>query len=134
MKLYSNTEHILASPEKVFNLLISITQNNQIPILPQVTNWTKLVDGCSFTIKNMINCSVRLTAQSPFNNVEYTISTDKNISAVAQFTIAENGSGCTLQIGVTADVPLLMEPMIKGPLEQGLNKGVLKIKEWAERI
>lgn len=134
MTINSNKEAIATTPEKLYNILISFIQNNQMPIIPQVSNWTKLEDGCSFTIMDMINCSMRLTGKTPYSEVMYAIGTDKNMSANAIFQIKEDGDQSELQISVEADVPLFMQMMVKSPLEQSLNKGVLKIKELAERI
>ena len=134
MTINSNKETIAATPEKLYNILINFIQNNQTPIIPQVSNWTKLEDGCSFTIMNMINCSMRLTGQSPYSKVTYAIGTDKNMSANATFNIEDTNGQSELQISFDADVPIFMQMMIKSPLEQSLNKGVLKIKEMAEKI
>lgn len=134
MKLNSNTETISATPEKLYNILINFTKNNQVPILPQVSNWQNLEDGCSFTVMNMINCSMRLTGQTPYQHVQYTISTDKNINANAAFFIEDLGTSSNLHIAVEADVPIFLQPMIKTPLEHSLNNGLHKIKELAERI
>lgn len=133
MKVKSTKENIAAPAEKLYNLLISFIQNGSTPILPQVTNWTKLDDGCSFTIMNMFNCTMRLVEQMPFSKVTYNISTDKNMSAVANFDIEDNGSSCGLLISVDAEVPLFLSGMVKTPLEQALNQGIIKIKELAER-
>lgn len=134
MTIDSNKETIAATPEKLYNILINFIQNNQTPIIPQVSNWTKLEDGCSFTIMNMINCSMRLTGQSPYSKVTYAIGTDKNMSANATFNIEDTNGQSELQISFDADVPIFMQMMVKSPLEQSLNKGVLKIKEMAEKI
>lgn len=134
MTINSNKETIAATPEKLYNILINFIQNNQTPIIPQVSNWTKLEDGCSFTIMNMINCSMRLTGQSPYSKVTYAIGTDKNMSANATFNIEDTNGQSELQISFDADVPIFMQMMVKSPLEQSLNKGVLKIKEMAEKI
>lgn len=134
MTINSNKETIAATPEKLYNILINFIQNNQKPIIPQVSNWTKLEDGCSFTIMNMINCSMRLTGQSPYSKVTYAIGTDKNMSANATFNIEDTNGQSELQISFDADVPIFMQMMVKSPLEQSLNKGVLKIKEMAEKI
>lgn len=134
MKIISDKETIAAAPEKVYQILVNFLNINQIPEVPQISNWTKLDDGCSFTIMNMINCSMRLTDHQPFTRVEYTIGTDKGMQATATAHIGEHAGVSSLQIEINAEVPIFMQPMIKGPLTQAINKGLVKIKELAERI
>lgn len=133
MKITSDKETIATTPERLYNVLVNFLNIEQIPEIPQVSNWTKLDDGCSFTIMNMITCAMRLTDQQPFSRVGYTISTDKGMEAQAKGIIQETGAGCSIQIEIDADVPVFMQPMIKGPLTQAINKGLTKIKELAER-
>jgi len=133
MKITSDKETIATTPERLYNVLVNFLNIDQIPAMPQVSNWTKLEDGCSFTIMDMITCAMRLTEQQPFSQVAYTISTDKGMQAQAVGHIQDEGAGSSIQIEIDADVPIFMQPMIKGPLTQAINKGLAKIKELAER-
>ena len=69
MKINSDKETIATTPERLYNVLVNFLNIDQIPEIPQVSNWTKLDDGCSFTIMNMITCAMRLTDQQPFSRV-----------------------------------------------------------------
>lgn len=133
MKIQSNKENITISPERIFNALLNFTRNQQAPSIPQITNWTVTNDGCSFTINNMVTCNFKLTEQIPFSKVSFLIDTDKKFSATADVLIEDTGYGSNVQIVAEADVPIFMLPMLKGPVEQALNKALLKIKEMAER-
>lgn len=133
MKIQSNKENLTISPDSVFNALLNFTRNQQAPSIPQITNWTTTNDGCSFTINNMVTCTFKLSGQIPFSKVSYLIDTDKKFSATADFLIEEADYGSNVQIIAEADVPIFMQPMLKGPIEQALNKALLKIKEMAER-
>lgn len=134
MKITSNTETISATPEKIFNLLVSFAHADHAPAIPQVSDWTNLENGFRFTIAGMITCTMQLADQRPFSRIEYQVSTDKGISATAAFLIEEAGSGSQLRIEADADAPIFMQAMIKKPLEQAMNKGLAKLKEMAERI
>ena len=134
MKITSNKETFAATPEKVFNVLIGFAKNEQVPSIPQVSDWKNLENGCQFTIASMLTCSMLLTDQVPFTRVVYQISTDKGISANATFHIQDLGNQCEVQIEAEANAPLFMQAMIKTPIEQAMNKGLAKLKEMAERM
>ena len=55
MKITSNTETVSATPEKLFNLLVSFAHADHAPAIPQVSDWTNLEDGFRFTIAGMIS-------------------------------------------------------------------------------
>lgn len=134
MKITSNKETIAATPEKLFNVLIGFAKTEQVPNIPQVSDWKSLENGCQFTIANMITCSMVLTEQTPFSRVGYQISTDKGISADAIFHIEVMGPSCQVQIEADANAPIFMQAMIKTPIEQAMNKGLARLKEMAERM
>ena len=134
MKITSNKETFTATPEKVFNVLIGFAKTEQVPSIPQVSDWKNLENGCQFTIASMLTCSMLLTDQVPFTRVVYQISTDKGISANATFHIQDLGNQCEVQIEAEANAPLFMQAMIKTPIEQAMNKGLAKLKEMAERM
>ncbi len=133
MKIQSNKENLTISPDRVFNALLNFTRNQQAPSIPQITDWTVTNDGCSFTINGMVTCYFKLSGQIPFSKVSYLIDTDKKFSATADFLIEDTDCGSIVQIVAEADVPIFMQPMLKGPVEQALNKALLKIKEMTER-
>lgn len=134
MKLNSDKENIAASAETVYNVLLSFSKSDSVPPIPQVSDWKAVDNGFECTISNMIKCRMQLVEQVPYSRIIYQISTDKGINASAVGIIAENGGQCTLQLMAEADVPLFVQPMIKSPLQQALNRAVLKIKEIAERL
>lgn len=133
MKIQSNKENLTISSDRVFNALLNFTRNQQAPSIPQITNWTVLENGCSFTINDMVTCTFKLTEQIPFSKVTYLIDTDKGFSANADFLIEDNGANSDVQIIAEADAPIFMQPMIKGPVQQALNKALERIKEMVER-
>lgn len=133
MKIQSNKETLSIPSDRVFNALLNFTRNQQAPSIPQITNWAVTENGCSFTINNMVTCHFKLTDQVPFNKVSYLIDTDKKFSATADFLIDDTGCGSIVQIVAEADIPIFMQAMLKGPIEQALNKSLQKIKEMAER-
>jgi len=134
MKLSSNKEIIAAPAEKVYAVLFSFSQSGTVPSIPQVSDWQSVENGFECTISNMIRCKMQLVEQKPYSHLTYQISTDKGINANAEGLIEPSGSQCTLQLVVEADVPLFIQPMVKSPLQQALDKAILKIKEIAERI
>lgn len=133
MKIQSNKENISITPDRVFHGLLNFTRNTTAPSIPQLSNWVVTDDGCSFTINNMVTCHFRIVEQIPYSKVSYHIDTDKNFSATADVHIDDLGYGSTVQIFVDADVPFFLQPMIKGPIEQALNKALLRIKEMVEK-
>lgn len=134
MKIYSNTETIFVTPEKMFDMIVSFAHTDLAPSIPQVSDWTNLEDGFKFTIANMITCSMRLAGQRPFTQVNYEVSTDKGITATAIFHIENAGGLSQVSIEADADAPLFLQGMIKKPLQDAMNKGLLKLKEMAERM
>ena len=134
MKISSNPVTMSAPAERIFSILVGFAHQDHAPAIPQVTNWTTLEDGCQFTVAGMITCSMRLTEQCPFSHLVYEISSDKGISAKATFHIEEAGGARQVSIEADADAPIFLQPMIKKPLEQAMNKGLEKLKEMTERI
>ena len=133
MKIQSNIETFRNAQEEVYDTLVNFTKRIQVPAVPQISNWSVTDDTCSFTLNGMITCQLRLTEQVPCSKVCYHIDTDKRISADAVVHIAPEGEGSTVQVEAEADVPLFMQALIKGPVEQALNQALSKIKEMAER-
>jgi len=133
MKIQSNKENLTTPQEKVFDTLVRFTQQAQMPPIPQISNWNADENGCSFTIENMVTCHFQMTEQVPYSKICYHIDTDKGLSADAIFHIDGNESGSTIQLEAEADVPIFLQPMIKGPVEQAINMALVKIKEMAER-
>lgn len=134
MKISSNPVTMSAPADRIFSTLVGFAHMDHVPDIPQVTNWTTLEDGCQFTVAGMITCSMRLTEQRPFSYLVYEISSDKGISAKATFHIEEAGGTRQVSIEADADAPIFLQPMIKKPLEQAMNKGLEKLKEMTERI
>lgn len=134
MKISSNPVTMSAPADRIFSILVGFAHMDHAPAIPQVTNWTTLEDGCQFTVAGMITCSMRLAEQRPFSYLVYEISSDKGISAKATFHIEEMGGARQVSIEADADAPIFLQPMIKKPLEQAMNKGLEKLKEMTERI
>lgn len=134
MKLNSNKENIAAAASTVYNVLLSFSKSDSVPPIPQVSDWKSVDNGFECTISNMIKCRMQLVEQVPYSRIVYQISTDKGINASACGLIEDNGGQCSLQLTAEADVPLFVQPMVKGPLQQVLNRAILKIKEIAEKI
>lgn len=137
MTLNSNTENIAAPATKVYTFLSELFQKAQFSNLsniPDITNVTASETGCSFTIKNMINCNLQKLDQRPFDYVSYKIDTDKGISALISFHISELGiDASSLQTEAEADVPIFLQAMIKAPLQQAINQAMSRLKETIER-
>lgn len=134
MKISSTTETVSATPEKMFNLIVSFAHTDQVPAIPQVSDWTNIENGFRFTIAGMITCTMQIAEQRPFSLVEYKVSSDKGISATAIFHIEDAGGLSQVNIEADVDAPIFMQGMIKNPLEKAMNTGLAKLKEMAERI
>lgn len=133
MTINSNKEIIAVAPEKLYNMLVSLSKATIAPNIPQISDWEVLDNGCRFSLAGMLTCSMFLTEQDPFRCVVYQIDTDKNIGAKAFFHIESTSTGCELQIEADVNAPIFMQAMIKTPLQQALNKGTSKLKEMAEK-
>ena len=133
MKIQSNKENLAAPQERVYDTLLRFTQLTQQPPIPQISNWSADGNGCSFTINDMVTCRFLLTEQVPCSKVCYHIDTDKNLSADAVIHIGADGTGSTVQLEAEADVPVFLQPVVKGPVERSVNMVLARIKELAER-
>lgn len=133
MKIQSNKETLTTSQEKVYETLVRFTQQTQMPPIPQITNWSADENGCSFTIDGLVTCHFQLMEQVPYSKIRYHIDTDKNLSADAVIHIGEDGTGSSVQLEAEADVPIFLQPIIKGPIEKAINQALVRIKEMAER-
>ncbi len=133
MKLTSNTETIAASATKTYDFLCHLIQTTQAPPIPDITDWHADEQGCSFTIKNMITCNMRLADAVPYQYVIYHLDTDKSVSANVHFRIESMGTESTLQVEAEADMPFWIQAMLKGPMEQMMGSVMGKLKEVIER-
>ena len=132
MTLNSNIESISATSEKVYTFLTELIRKAQfsnLSSIPNISNVTASENGCSFTINNMITCSMRLDSQLPFSQIVYKIDTDKGISALVRFNINDCDSGCSLQTEAEADVPIFLQGMIKQGNEK-IKKSHRKELTW----
>ncbi len=134
MKISSNREHLNASSEKVYNLFVRFMQAESFPSLPQVTNVEKVENGCRFTVGGMATCTLTLLQQTPYSLVSYRLESDKGISAMASAHIESEGDGCNLQLEMDAEVPFFLQGVLKGMMQNSLDKSMEKIKELAERM
>ncbi|MBR4786701.1 MAG: hypothetical protein IK013_02300 [Bacteroidales bacterium] len=133
MKLTSHTETIAASAANTYDFLCHLIQTTQAPPIPDITDWHADEQGCSFTVKNMVSCNMRLTDAQPYRLVTYHLNTDKSISATVNFRIESMGTDSTLQVEAEADMPFWIQAMLKGPMEQVMNSVMGKLKEAIER-
>lgn len=134
MTLNSNIETIQASPEKAYGFLRNIVRNIQAPDIPDISNWRSDGNCCSFTMKDMVHCSMSLTEDQPNKRVSYKIDTDKGISADIAFLIESgNNDTCQLQTEASVDIPVFLQPMIKAPLTQAMEKAMGSLKLIIER-
>lgn len=134
MKISSTREHLNASPEKVYNLFVRFLQAESFPSLPQVTHVEHVENGCRFTVGGMATCTLTLMQQTPYSLVSYRLGSDKGITATASAHIEGEDDGCILQLEMDAEVPFFLQGMLKGMMQNTLDKSMEKIKELAERM
>lgn len=134
MIVTSNKETIHVGAERLYLALTNFFAGAGGVTPPEpISNWQATPEGCSFTINNMINCTMQLAEKVPYQKVSYNISTNNGMTAVATFNIEDLVDNSNLQIEANADVPVFLQAMIKLPLQNALNKAIGRIKDMAER-
>lgn len=112
MKINRKIDSIAASAEDVFAKLNNFEQY-ATKFQDNIQDWRTTEDGCTFTVNKMATCTLHILEQIPFSKIKYQLDTDKSMSAIADVFITDRGNICDMDIEVTANVPIFMEPMIK---------------------
>ena len=132
MHINSPEETVSASPEKVYQVLTRFFER-PLEGIPGLSNWESFPDGCRFTVYDHVNCRLSLKEQLPFSHVAYDAEVESpHVTATAAFDIVPKGSESSLQAKIEADVPFLLQGMIKGVVNQFMGTAMQYLKKAIE--
>ncbi len=132
LHINSPEETISASPEKVYQALTRFFER-PLEGIPGLSNWESLPDGCRFTVYDHVNCRLSLKEQLPCSHVAYDAEVESpHVTATAAFDIVPKGSESSLQAKIEADVPFLLQGMIKGVVNQFMGTAMQYLKKAIE--
>ena len=115
LHINSPEETISASPEKVYQVLTRFFER-PVEDIPGLSNWESFPDGCRFTVYDHVTCRLSLMEKQPNTHVAYHAEVETpHITATAGFDIVPKGTEeSILQAKMDADVPFLLQGMVKG--------------------
>lgn len=121
MKIDKKVENIKATDAKVYGLMTDFRAlSSRIP--PQAEDWKAEADHCSFTIKGMMAVQIQIAEKQEFSKIVYQLSNDKNMPATIEVDIDGKGETCDVTLHADLQVPVFMEFMLKGAVQQVLDK------------
>lgn len=120
MRINRKIESVAASAEAVFTKLNDF-QQYATKFSGNIQDWRTTEDGCTFTVNKLATCTLHILEQTPFSKIKYQLDTDKSMSAIADVFITDRGTICDIDIEITANVPIFMEPMIKMMMERNID-------------
>ena len=132
LHINSPEETISASPEKVYQVLTRFFER-PVEGIPGLSNWESFPDGCRFTVYDHIACRFTLKERQPNSRVAYHAEVESpRVTATAAFDIVPRGSESSLQAKIDADVPFLLQGMIKGAVNQFMGMAMQYLKQAIE--
>ena len=132
LHINSPEETISASPEKVYQVLTRFFER-PVEDIPGLSNWESFPDGCRFTVYDHVTCRLTLKEQQPNTHVAYHAEVESpHITATAGFDIVPKGTESILQAKMDADVPFLLQGMIKGLVNQFMGTAMQYLKKAIE--
>ena len=131
LHINSSEENVSASPEKVYQVLTHFFER-PVQGVPGVTDWESLPDGCRFTLQDHVSCRLTLSEQTPYSRVGYRAETDTNMSAEVRFDITPRGAECAMQSQLDMEVPIFLQPFIKGAINNFMGMAMQYLKTAIE--
>lgn len=121
MKIDKKIEDIKATDVKVYGMMTDFRAlSSRVP--PQAEDWKADENHCEFTIKGMMAMKVDIAEKKEFNKVVYQLSNDKGMPATIVVDINGKGKTCDVALHAEMQVPVFMEFMLKGAVNQVLEK------------
>lgn len=128
-RIESNAELINKPQEKIFDFLSDM--NNFGKLMPeQVVNWKSDKDGCTFTIKNMADISLKISDRIPHKKIIMTSSDKSPLTFTLESEItAVDEFKSYVRVVINAELNAMMEMLAKNPLQNFVNMLATKLKD-----
>jgi len=133
MKLTSENTQINTSNEKIFHL-VSNCSNFGKYLPPDVSNFEATTDYFKFDMKNIAKFKIDIIEKTPFSKVVFKASNDKNIPIGLEINIIEQQGFSLAQIELQAEIPFILQSMVKSPLQKFIDILIEKIKLESEKV
>lgn len=133
MKLNTAKTQIHTSNEKIFNLVSNCSHFGKY-LPPDVTNFESTVDYCKFEMKSIAQFKIQITEKVPFSLVVFNVGNDKNIPIELKIHIEDQQGFCLAEIELEANIPFILQGMVKSPLQKFIDILIEKIKIEAEKV
>ncbi|PIP55328.1 MAG: hypothetical protein COX07_00480 [Bacteroidetes bacterium CG23_combo_of_CG06-09_8_20_14_all_32_9] len=128
MIIESKIGKILRPAEEIYNILSDFRKIG--PLLPKeyVKDVTITQDTCSFTAEGAGNMEIKIVNRNPFALIKYTSGSSVPVPFFFWVQLKEAVPGDTrLKLTLKAEIPKMMEFIVKSKIEKALNELVDKI-------
>lgn len=128
MTVESKVGRILRPAEDIYNILSDFRKIE--PLIPkdQVKNFIAEEDSCSFEVEKAGTLEIKIINREPFSLIKYTGGGSIQLEFFFWVQLKEAAPGDTrLKLTLKADIPQMMQFMVKGKIEKALNDLVDKI-------
>ncbi len=131
LKLESKIGTIESRDEKIYNFLTDFNNFEKLVPEDKVRNWEADGDTCRFTVDGIGQTGVRILEKEPFKLIKLAgIDNKFNFYFWIQLKmVAENDTKIRLTAHV--DIPPVMEPVAKKPLQKFLNTLVDQLSKYS---
>ena len=128
MTIESKVGKILRPASEIYAILSDFTKI--APLVPKehVKNFSATEDSCSFEVEKAGTMEIKIVKREPFSLIKYTGGGGIPMEFFFWVQLKEVGYGDSrIKLTLKADVPAVMQFMIKGKIEKALNDLVDKI-------
>ena len=128
MTVESKVGKILRPAEEIYAILSDFRKIESLVPKDQVKNFTATEDTCSFEIEKAGTMEIKIINREPFALIKYTGGGSIPLQFFFWVQLKEAAPGDTrLKLTLKAEIPQMMQFMVKGKIEKALNDLIDKI-------
>lgn len=132
MQIRSEQTLIQCSDEKIYQLVSNCSHFGKY-LPPDITDFEATEDYCKFSMKNIADFKIEIVQKNPFNLVRFQVLNDKNIPITLSIHIEKDSSNSKLWIDLNAEIPFILQGMVKSPLQKFVDILSERIKMESEK-
>jgi carbon monoxide dehydrogenase subunit G len=128
MKVESKVGKILRPDNEIYAILCDFRKIESLVPKDQVKNFTATEDVCSFEVEKAGTMEIKIINREPFALIKYTGGGSIPLQFFFWVQLKEAAPGDTrIKLTLKAEIPQMMQFMVKGKIEKALNDLIDKI-------
>ena len=128
MTVESKVGKILRPAEEIYAILSDFRKIESLVPKDQVKNFIATDDSCSFEVEKAGTMEIKIVNREPFSLIKYTGGGSIPLQFFFWVQLKEAAPGDTrIKLTLKAEIPQMMQFMVKGKIEKALNDLIDKI-------